>query len=232
MGRTATSPQPHPLNSAPPAARRLLKDRAYEVIKQWIVSGQAPPGTFLSERQLVTQLGMSKTPIRTALERLDSEGLVTVWPQQGVIVRELSVHEVVDLFEIRQALERHVVCRLAQHVPAKLPRELNSQLKSQALAAKAGNVERSVELDLDFHLTLCRYVGNQEILRVMHHLRDKFIRIVTSVLGENSSRLVTNYQEHAAVAEAILAGDADRASHLMHLHLKYGERFLLSKGRS
>src|SRR5213080_3141617 len=73
-----------------PAVRGLLKERAYAEIKQRILSGAFAPGTFLSERQLALQLQMSKTPIRAATERLEQEGFLTISPQQGIVVHDLS----------------------------------------------------------------------------------------------------------------------------------------------
>src|SRR5215831_11136302 len=93
--------------------RSLLKERAYDAIKKGILREDFPPGSFLAERQLASQLGMSKTPVRAALERLELEGFITVSPQQGIIVRELSVHEIADQYEIRAALEGYVLRTLA-----------------------------------------------------------------------------------------------------------------------
>src|SRR5215510_8543834 len=103
--------------TAKPAAvngnRRLLKERAYRHIKQRILNGSFAPAEFLSERQLAGQLAMSKTPVRAALERLESEGLITTSPQQGIIVRDLSVEQIADLYEMRLALETYVARTLA-----------------------------------------------------------------------------------------------------------------------
>ena len=91
----------------------LLKERAYSEIKQRLQAGEYASGTFLSERQLAIQLGMSKTPIRAALERLEQEGFVAISPHQGVIIRDLSVHEIADQYEFREALETFVARRMA-----------------------------------------------------------------------------------------------------------------------
>ena len=91
----------------------LLKSQAYDRLKTSIVTGAYPPGSFLSERRLVEELGMSKTPIRAALERLEGEDYVRISPRQGIVVREPSVREIADQFEIRLALERHVLKSLA-----------------------------------------------------------------------------------------------------------------------
>src|SRR5262245_53005652 len=95
------------------AGRGLLKEQAYAEIKRQILGGELPPGTFLAERQVAARLGMSKTPVRSALERLESEGFVSISPQQGAIIRDLSVPEIADLYEIRMAIESFVARSLA-----------------------------------------------------------------------------------------------------------------------
>src|SRR5262249_16673482 len=102
-------------HSARPAATApgLMKERAYAEIKRRLLENEYPPMSFLSERLLVAQLGMSKTPIKAALERLEAEGYVAVSPQQGIVVRELTVHEIADQYEIRAALEAYVLRALA-----------------------------------------------------------------------------------------------------------------------
>ncbi len=94
-------------------SRGLLKERAYDEIKRLILEGDLAPGTFLAERQLAARLGMSKTPVRSALERLESEGFISISPQQGAIIRDLSVNEIADQYEIRTALESFVMRTLA-----------------------------------------------------------------------------------------------------------------------
>ena len=79
---------------------------------------------------------------------------------------------------------------------------------------------------------LCRLLGNQEILRVIHHLRDKMLRVITRVMQRNPQRLMSNYREHADIAEATIAGQAADAARLIQRHLEYGRDILLSRGRS
>ena len=86
--------------------RRLLADRAYDALKTSLRSGAYPPGSFLSERQLAARLGMSKTPLKSALVRLEQEGYLRISPQQGIVVREPSIQEVSDLFDLREAIEK------------------------------------------------------------------------------------------------------------------------------
>lgn len=218
-------------NGQPPAPRRLLRNEAYQLIKQMIITGDFEPGVFLSERQLTARLNMSKTPIRTALERLDSEGFVAISPQQGVMVRELAFHEIADLFETRLVLEAYVVEAIAGNLTAAQRQSIDELLDQQCELAKTDSIEGSAAIDLQFHLTLTKCLGNQEILRVMNQLRDKLTLVFTRHLQRNQGRLQSNYEEHRAIADAVFRGDGEKAGRIMREHLEYGRDYMLSSGR-
>jgi DNA-binding GntR family transcriptional regulator len=219
------------MNGATNAARKrdLLQDKAYEELKKLIQDGTFPSGTFLSERLLADRLGMSKTPIKNALVRLDIEGFLSVSPQQGIVVREPSVHEIVDLFDIRTALETFVVRRLAGKLVVPQKAALKRNLKEQAEAARRSDVVALTSLDTDFHVLLCGFMGNLEIERVMWQLRDKLHRVILRVMRQVEGRSRTAVQEHAAIAGAILAGKGELAASLVEKHLEFGKTFLVSR---
>jgi DNA-binding GntR family transcriptional regulator len=212
-----------------PRRRGGLKKRAYEEIKSLILSEELPSGSFLSERKLSELLGMSKTPIRNALELLEAEGLVVVSPQQGIVVREISFYEIVDLFDIRIALESFVARNLPGTLTPEQKKLLEENLQNQADSAKVGDVVAGTKLDARFHLMLCEFWGNQEIVRVMLSMSDKLHRVILRVTRNDPGRLKTSYEEHASVAQAVLAGDGDSASQRMVEHLEYGKRFLVAR---
>ncbi len=211
--------------------KSLLKQRAYDELKQLIQDATFEPGAFLSERQLAAQLGMSKTPVKAALERLEAEGFVAVSPQQGIVVRDLSVHEIGDQFEIRLALETFVLRNLAGRLDSEQRADLQRNLVRQEHAAREGDLVATVRLDSEFHTMFCEFLGNQEILRVMLRLRERMHRVVTRVLEQRPDRLQSSYREHLAIAEAVLQGDADRAAAALEEHLNYGKQQLLSPRR-
>ena len=212
------------------AGRSLLKDRAYAEIKQLILSSALPAGAFLAERQLASQLGMSKTPIRAALERLELEGFVTISPQQGIIIRDLSVHDIADQYEIRTALESFVLRSLAGRLLPAQVRRLQANLDAQK-ANGAGDVERGIALDTEFHILFCEFLGNREILRVMGQLREKIHRVIAQVVKLHPDRMAGSYEEHCAIAQAVIDGDAALAARRIEEHLEVGKQSLLSPRR-
>jgi DNA-binding GntR family transcriptional regulator len=231
MPATTTVKKRIPLPGAATADKSLLKQQAYDELKGLIQNATFEPGAFLSERQLSAQLGMSKTPVKAALERLEAEGFVAVSPQQGIVVRDLSIHEIADQFEIRMALESFVLRNIAGKLSDEQAARLKDNLRQQQQAAKQSDVATSARLDSAFHTLFCEFHGNQEILRVMLQLREKMHRVVTRVFGQNWDRLTPSYREHKAIADAVLAGDADQATAALEEHLNYGKQLLLSPRR-
>jgi DNA-binding GntR family transcriptional regulator len=171
---------------------------------------------------------MSKTPIRAALTRLDIEGL-SPSPPAGIAVRETSLHEMVDLFDIRTALETFVVRSLAGRLRPPQVERLRANLKDQKDCAQSGDATNLTRLDTDFHLLFCEFLDNREITRVLVHLRDKLHRVILRVMSRAEGRLATAVGEHAAIAEAVIRGKVELAAERVKRHLEYGKQFLMSR---
>ncbi|HEV7225961.1 MAG TPA: GntR family transcriptional regulator [Pirellulales bacterium] len=223
----ATEPRSNANAAVPPspAKKTLLKDTAYQKLKESILSGQFPPGSFLAERQLTGLLGMSKTPIRAALEHLESEGLVSVSPQQGIVVREISPREIFDVFDIRHALEPHVARSLAARHADEQIGQLKSHLAIQEVVYAQNRVLEATRLDREFHMLLCGLHGNCEIIRVLDHVWDKIFREVVRILGQKQGRMLASIEEHRAIVDAIASGDCDSAQGKMVDHIHHTKRF-------
>jgi DNA-binding GntR family transcriptional regulator len=214
-----------------PPARGLMKEQAYTEIKRFILSGDLAAGSFLAERQLAERLEMSKTPVRAALERLEAEGLITISPQQGIIVRDLTVHEIADQYEIRAALETYIVRAIAGKLRPDQIARLQTNLQEQETLIETRDVEHGVALDAAYHTLFAEFLGNAEILRIMGQLREKIHRVITKVFQINAGRMVSSLGEHQAIANAVIAGDGDLAAKLLEQHLDCGKQFLLSPRR-
>ncbi|MES2735782.1 MAG: GntR family transcriptional regulator [Verrucomicrobiota bacterium] len=218
-----------PESSTPAPAR--LQSRAYAELRRLIVSGEFPPGTFLSERQLAAQLGMSKTPVHVALERLEAEGFVTISAQQGIVVRGLSVEDIVDHYELREAVESWVVRRLAGNLNPQQREQLQTNLRQQHEALEAWDMVKLMHLDEQMHYLLCSYLNNREIMSTMERLRDKIHQVILRVTETDRTRPAESTAEHVAIIQAVLDGDPDRAATLMTEHLEAGKRRILNPER-
>lgn len=214
-----------------PALPSRLQSRAYAELRRLIASGEFPAGMFLSERQLAIQLEMSKTPVHVALERLESEGFVTISAQQGIVVRGLSVEDIVDHYELREAIESYAVGRLAGRLTETQRVNLAQSLTRQDAALKKGDVAEMIDLDAGFHLLLASFLGNRQIIATMEQLRDKIRQVIVRVTSLNHQRLHESVAEHRGIAEAVLNGDAKLAAKLAASHLEAGKRHVLNPSR-
>lgn len=210
-------------------ARKLLADRAYDTLKSSLQSGDYPPGTFLSERRLASRLGMSKTPVKEALVRLEMEGFLNISPQQGIVVREPSIQEVMDLFDLREALETFVVRRIAGRLETDQAARLRQNLKDQARASREKDIPAATRLDTEFHAMICEFLGNRELSQTLWRMREKLNLLILGNLSRNPSRVESSTREHAAIAGAILRGQGDRAAELVRRHLEYGRELMLRR---
>lgn len=215
--------------SPPPPSR--LQSRAYQELRRLIVTGEFPPGTFLSERQLAAQLGMSKTPVHVALERLESEGFITISAQQGIVVRGLSIEDIIDHYELREAIESWTVRRLAGNLKPTQVEELQTNLAQQKQALAENDLHILMHLDQQMHSMLASYLGNREILSTMERLRDKIHQVILCVTHADRSRPSESTSEHEAILNAIFSGQPEQAAQLMIDHLEAGKRRLLNPAR-
>src|SRR5436309_5542144 len=131
-----------------------LTTLAYNSIKEYVLEGRLDEDSRFTEEFLATQLGVSKCPIREALNRLETEGLIRIEPRKGAFLRRLSPEEVTDLYDLREALETHVV-RTAKLTPA-LFTDLQQSLKQQRAFLKANDKAQYIEEDVHFHAELAR----------------------------------------------------------------------------
>lgn len=208
-------------------ATSLLRDKVYGKLKKQLIKGSLGPGTFLSARKLAAQLGVSNTPVRSALERLEAEGFVTVSPQQGIIIHELSVAQINDHFGIREALECSVVRKLTNGLTTEQTELLHDNLQNQQERLDQRDVMRSMEVDSQFHLLMCEFLGNEEIIRAMLRIRDNYFRMTLRAAKQDWDRMKTSVEEHHGIAKAVIKGDGALAAKLVAGHLENSRRCIL-----
>lgn len=218
-----------PERNAGVGGRVLLKDLAYEELKKLIIEGIFKPGSLLTERELIARLGMSKTPIRSALDRLEGDGFVKSLPQKAVLVQETSIQEIVELFDLRTALEPFVARQLIGRLTLEQRREMEATLQALDKSAEEGDILRNTRLDSEFHIMICTFGGNAKILQVIRGLRDHMDRLVyMNIRSHSEVTLQKIYREHRSIADALVAGKGEEAARLLVDHIKAGRQYLLS----
>ncbi|MFS0749988.1 GntR family transcriptional regulator [Oceanobacillus sp. 1P07AA] len=196
----------------------LLKDVAYQEIKAKILEEHYEAGQFLSERTLIDELGMSKTPIKNALVRLESEGFVTVSSKQGIIVNDISIERINDIYNLRIALETFNCQELYHRITEEQLKELEDNVQVTKEAAENKDVKLFATLDHEFHLAISEFVGNKEITRVLLNYQDHLRRITLRHLKKDPGRVEKFYSEHVEVLDALKTGDI-KCVELMKKHL-------------
>lgn len=194
--------------------------RAYHDLRLVIVDGQLPPGSRISERILAQRLALSRTPVRSALHRLEQEGLVTAHGQgreRRLIVAPLTMSDGREVMFIVGHLEG-LAARTAALLPAIRRREIVKRLReaNAELAAESkrpGDPHRFFELDIEFHSRYVEGVVGPRLLTLHRAIKpqsDRYSRLYVSVLLD---QLATSVKEHETIAAAIALGDADAAQH-------------------
>lgn len=205
----------------------LLRERAYIELKSRILGGQLEQAPFLSTRSLAVELGMSLSPVRSAVERLEHEGLLSIGPQRGIVVNDLTTSEIVDHFEVRQALETLVVRKLARSISFGQIEQLRVNVAAYEECLQAQDLEAFITCDSEFHLLIVEFAGNADIERVLHQLRDRIFRIVMRVIQHVPQRMHASVVEHRQIINMLEQGDGDLAAKVMTEHLRHGLKTLV-----
>jgi DNA-binding GntR family transcriptional regulator len=192
-----------------------LTSLAYSSIKAYILDGRLDETSRLTEEFLSNQLGISKSPIREALNRLETEGLIHIEPRKGAYLKRLSPEEISELYDLREALETHVVRTVKLTVA--LVAELHQSLKSQHEFLRANDRPHYIEEDVHFHAELARATRNARLCAVLENIQNQ-IWISRRNSYDLSSSTAPNH--HAAILEALESNDRDAAVAAMRAHIQ------------
>ena len=198
---------------------RSLADEVADSLRDFILAGRFPSGERLNEVRLATELGISRGPLREALQHLRGEGLLEVVRGRGSFVVAVSIDDVVDIYELRAAIEGRAARLLAVRRDPRALRELRTLLGRLDRAAAGGRAELVRRHDLAFHEAICRLTGN----RRLHQVFVGNVPILRSLLKldeilYSSQPLLA--REHDVLLEAIESGDPDRAEAEVVRHLE------------
>ncbi|HLT59280.1 MAG: GntR family transcriptional regulator [Limnochordales bacterium] len=202
----------------------------YEMVREWIAAGQLRPGERLSEEDLARRAGVSRTPVREALKRLEAEGFVQVIPYRGVVVAEPSADEVADLCVVRDALEA-LAARLAAQSATDLELAALEEINDEFEAAVArGDMQAMVDANLAFHEAIWRASRNRFLTQQLRQLRDRILSRQSTTLTIADRRQAAVH-EHRLILQALKDRDPDRAAAAACRHFQRAEAARLS-GRS
>ncbi|MDQ1009598.1 DNA-binding GntR family transcriptional regulator [Streptomyces sp. V4I23] len=207
-----------PAASAPPVRQPPAADRVYTHIKQAVLDRQYEGGTLLTEGELAEAVGVSRTPVREALLKLEVEGLIKLYPKKGALVLAVSAQEIADVVETRLLVEEFAV-RKAVPAPAALIARLQDILDEQQRHAAAGDLAAFAVSDRCFHAEIVRHAGNEILSKLYDQLRDRQLRMGVAIMQALPDRVTRNHTEHAEILERIRAGDVEGAAACVRAHL-------------
>ncbi|MFJ5675517.1 GntR family transcriptional regulator [Streptomyces sp. NPDC093097] len=218
---------PSPSPAAPPRAPRTgpakpppAAERVYNHLKDALLERRYEGGMLLTEGELADAVGVSRTPVREALLRLEVEGLIKLYPKKGALVLPVSAQEIADVVETRLLVEKHAA---AKAVPAGegLINELTQALETMREQAAAGDLAAVSVADRAFHAAIVRSAGNQILDRLYEQLRDRQLRMGVAVMHSHPDRIAKNIAEHTEILQALRAGDADAATEAVQRHVSW-----------
>jgi len=202
----------------PPAKNTSAADRAYGFAKERILDGRFPGGELIAEADVADPTGLSRTPVREAFLRLQSEGLLKLYPKRGALVVPVSPLEVESVMETRQLIEDFAVRRSIE-LSAPLAEELGAAIEHGEERAAQDDREGFVEADREFHRVFMVAAGNPLLLELHDSLRDRQHRMGLVAIARTAGRMESILAEHRGLRDAFTAGDASAASTRLASHL-------------
>lgn len=197
--------------------RDRLADQAYEVLRQRILSRSLKPGERLSVPVLAQELGLSRSPVREAVQRLVSDGLGTERPRQGAVVASVDPRQLSHLYQVRAALEGLAASLATAAADPGLVPALQECTAAQATAFAAGDEVAIIRADIAFHGRLLRAAANPELTRALDPVLGRVA--VAMLAGDLESWPARALREHEEIIAAVAAGDADLARRRSEEHV-------------
>ena len=203
-----------------------LRDVVSEALRQAIKEGILKPGERLMEIQLADELGVSRTPIREAIRKLELEGFVVMIPRRGTYVADISLKDVVQVFEIRSALEELAAGLAAERITPDELEELERILVEINEYIDRDEFDKIVDTDIRFHGVLYRASRNNRLVDILHNLREQMLRF-RSISMHYPGRLAATWEEHRRLVESIANHNSVQARKIAKKHMENSEKTLI-----
>ena len=207
-----------------------LRETVCEALRSAIRNGILEAGERLMEVQLAEELGISRTPVREAIRKLEQEGYVIMMPRRGTYVSSVSVNDIKEIFEIRSALESLSTGLAARRIEPDELEKLRTLLTEIEGHIQSRDMDKIVETDIEFHGLLYQVSRNERLVAIINNLKEQLARFRTLSMSY-PGRLQETLEEHRAMVEAIAAGDVDAARDAAERHMEQAEETLLKAMR-
>src|SRR5215472_4109307 len=206
--------------AAPSAA-----DQVYAYAKRAILTRRYVPNDLITEGELAAATGVSRTPVREALLRLQGEGLVRLLPKRGALVVAISAAEAANIIELRRLFELHAIRAAVSRPHVSLVAQLMGEMERMRAAIKDGDVFGYVSADRAFHMAIIAATGNSVLAEFYESLRDRLVRMSANLFGAHGepdlSRPVSMLPDHQAIIDAVQKGAVEEAEAAVVVHLDH-----------
>lgn len=179
-----------------------LRDIVYDYMKNAIIAGEFKPGERLMEVQLAEKLGVSRTPIREAIRKLELDGLVVMVPRKGAYVSDLSTKDLLNVFEIRECLEGLAASLAADRITDSELENLKNMLEEFHRGVLENDIVKMIKYDAEFHNCIFNASRNDKLVQIMNNLEEYIHRFRVKYIN-NSTKSKKLYQEHKKIYESI-----------------------------
>lgn len=206
-----------------------LRELVYEELKKQILIGRIAPGTRMMEVELADEMGVSRTPIREAIRKLEKEGLVTIEPRRGAYASRISRKDMLDTLEVRENLEGFAAGLAAERMDKEQIKELLEIAEEFAQAVNGNVIEDVIRSDEKFHKKIFEGTGNDSLIKVGLIVQENALRF-RYLYYDDVSRYKNLIFEHNEIANAIVSGNAERAKTISEAHAQKLKDFVESLG--
>ncbi|MBQ0079028.1 MAG: GntR family transcriptional regulator [Eubacterium sp.] len=208
---------------------RPLREMVYEELKMQILTGAIIPGTRMMEVELAEQMGVSRTPIREAIRKLEKEGLVTIRPRRGAYASSINTDDMLDILEVRQNMEGLAAYFAASRMTPDQLDELKALSAKYNEAVLDGDMEAMIEFDTKFHRAIVDSCNNKILVQMIEQLQELVLRF-RYIYYDSFKRAENMPEEHQAIVDAITRGDEDAARSAADVHIDRLKTLIATEG--
>lgn len=207
-----------------------LRDVVFNTLRQAILTGELKPGERLMEIHLANRLGVSRTPIREAIRKLELEGLVTMIPRRGAEVAQITEKSMSDVLEVRKAVDALCVQLACARITEEEVEELRVACEAFEKAVPTKDVKQIAQADVAFHDIIIRATGNLRLVQLVHNLSEQMYRYRFEYI-KDISRHESLMEEHRMIYDSIVARDEEKATEAANLHIDNQRKAIMDQIR-
>lgn len=204
-----------------------LRDVVFQTLRQAILRGEIKPGERLMEIHLAKKLGVSRTPVREALRKLELEGLVTTVPRKGAVVAEITISDLEDVLEVRTALEELAVKNARRRITPEQMQELKRLAAEFRKTLDGNDVGACAQADMAFHDAIYNATGNRRLVQILNNLREQMYRYRMEYLKDRDSHEIL-VQEHEEILQALEHHDEKQALDTTISHIERQKEHIIA----